>query len=285
MPYPRWLLKPLPNQEEMHRMEWALRGLNTVCKSAACPNISECFANKHLTFLILGNICTRNCAFCAVTHGIPLPVDEEEVNLIVSATLNLKLTHVVITSVTRDDLVDGGAAHYASMIKALRQETTASIEVLIPDFKGKSGALRQVVGATPQVIGHNLETVKRLQKSIRPHADYERSLSVLSQIKQLNGHVLTKSGLMLGLGENDDEILETMQDIRMTGCDMLTLGQYRQPGYKQADVKRFIMEEGFNFFHDQGLAMGFRKVLAGSYVRSSFRAGEIRALLEEQGAI
>lgn len=282
MPFPQWLLKGMPNYRELHRTGRAITGLHTVCESAACPNICECFASGHLTFLILGSKCTRNCAFCAVTHGAPDPVKAEETERIVNAALRLDMKHVVITSVTRDDLVDGGALHYARTVKALQQQTRAGIEVLIPDFGGNYFSLEKVVMAKPDVIGHNLETVRRLQKMIRPHAGYESSLSVLRSIKEIDGNILTKSGLMLGLGEEDEEILETMQDVRETGCDVLTLGQYRQPGQEQIPVKRFMLEEGFEYLRSQGLAMGYQKVMAGSYVRSSYKAGEIRDLLEEK---
>ncbi len=282
MSYPQWLLKGMPNNADLNRTGRAIKGLHTVCESAACPNIFECFGARHLTFLILGSICTRKCAFCAVTHGIPTIVETEEVGRVVSAAVNLDLKHVVITSVTRDDLVDGGASHFAETVETLHQKTDAGIEVLIPDFDGNRSSLARVVRANPHVMGHNLETVRRLQGMIRPQAAYERSLSVLRTIKEINETILTKSGLMLGLGENDQEVLETMEDIRKTGCDILTLGQYRQPGYEQIPVQRFILEEGFNYLREKGLAMGFRRVIAGSYVRSSYRAGEIKDLLEEK---
>ena len=282
MPYPQWLLKGMPNNGDLDRTRRSIAGLHTVCESAACPNIFECFGSRHLAFLILGSICTRNCAFCAVTHGNPNVVEIEEAGRVVSATVNLNLKHVVITSVSRDDLADGGASHFAETVKGLRQKTAARIEVLIPDFGGDRRSLERVVRANPDVMGHNLETIRRLQGMIRPKASYELSLSVLRAIKEINEKILTKSGLMLGIGENDQEILETMDDIRKAGCDILTLGQYRQPGQEQIPVQRFIMEEGFEYFREKGLAMGFKRVMAGSYVRSSYRAGEIMDLLEER---
>ncbi len=282
MPYPQWLLKGMPNNVDLNRIGRAINGLHTVCESAACPNLFECFGSRHLTFLILGSICTRNCAFCAVTHGVPTVIETEETGRIVAAALKLNLLHVVITSVTRDDLADGGAYHFAAVVEALRNQTKAGIEVLIPDFDGNRSSLERVVRANPHVMGHNLETVRRLQGMIRPQAAYELSLSVLRTIKEVNESILTKSGLMLGLGENEQEVLETMEDIRETGCDILTLGQYRQPGHRQIPVQRFILEEGFNYFREKGLAMGFRRVIAGSYVRSSYRAGEIKDLLGER---
>ena len=285
MPYPQWLLKEMPNNADLNRTGRAIKGLHTVCESAACPNISECFGARHLTFLILGSICTRNCVFCAVTHGVPTEVSIAEADQIVSAVIKLDLTYVVITSVTRDDLADGGAFHFARIVESLRKQTEAGIEVLIPDFSGCRLSLEQVVRAKPDVIGHNLETVKRLQNKIRPQAAYELSLSVLRTIKEMDGTILTKSGLMLGLGEKDAEIMETMQDIRETGCDVLTLGQYRQPGEEQIPVNRFILEEGFEYLRASGLAMGFKKVISGSYVRSSYGAGKIKDLLEKKYAI
>ncbi len=285
MPYPQWLLKKIPNYDDFYQTGWALTGLDTVCERAACPNIYECFGARHLTFLILGSICTRNCAYCAVTHGLPTDVSIEEADRVVSAVLKLDLTYVVITSVTRDDLEDGGAFHFARIVESLKKQTEAGIEVLIPDFGGCRLSLKRVVRTKPDVIGHNLETVRRLQNKIRPQAAYELSLSVLRTIKEMDGTILTKSGLMLGLGEEDDEILETMQDIRETGCDVLTLGQYRQPGEEQISVNRFIMEEGFEYLRASGLAMGFKRVISGSYVRSSYGAGEIKDLLEERYAV
>ncbi len=282
MSFPRWLLKEMPSYTDFCRTGRAIGGLHTVCESAACPNIFECFGAKHLAFLILGKRCTRDCVFCAVAHGEPTHVDPQEAVRIAAAAVNLNLAHVVITSVTRDDLEDGGAFHYARTIKALRQKTAVTIEVLIPDFGGDLQALEQVVEAGPDIMAHNVETVRRLQDCIRPQASYERSLQVLRSIKEIKGDMLLKSGLMLGLGEEDTEIMTAMQDIRETGCDILTLGQYRQPGREQIAVQRFILEEGFAYLREKALAMGFRRVIAGSYVRSSYRAGEIKDLLRQK---
>lgn len=282
MNYPQWLFKPPPRLADLNKTARFLSDLPTVCENAACPNIFECFGAKQLTFLILGKVCTRSCSFCAVAHGNPTAVDPQEADRIAAAALQLGLTHVVITSVTRDDLIDGGAYHYARTINALRQKTEASIEVLIPDFGGNRQALEQVVEAGPDLVAHNLETVSRLQGYIRPEAAYERSLQVLRTLKDIDGDIILKSGLMLGLGEDDAEIITAMQDIRETGCDMLTLGQYRQPGDKQAAVQRFILEQGFTFFREKALKMGFGQVIAGSYVRSSYRAGEMKDLLRKE---
>lgn len=279
MPYPRWLIKKMPAFSEASRTARAIKGLNTVCESAACPNKYECFGAGHLTFLILGSICTRNCAFCAVQHGTPATVDEQEAEEIVAAARELKLKYIVITSVTRDDLPDGGALHFARTVEALRSGINSPLEILIPDFGGNYESLERVVRAKPHVIGHNLETVKRLQVKIRPHAGYQRSLNLLSKIKEINDKIITKSGLMLGLGESDDEVLEAMWDLRETGCEILTLGQYRQPGREQIPVQRLILEEGFEYFRKKGLAMGYGRVFAGSYVRSSYRAAELIDLL------
>ncbi len=282
--YPRWLLRPAPCVADLNKTARFLGDLPTICTSAACPNIFECFARKQLTFMILGNICTRKCNFCAVTHGEPTAVDPEEAERIAAAVLHLGLAHVVITSVSRDDLEDGGASHYARTINVLRQKTKASVEVLIPDFGGNRQALEQVVGAEPDLIAHNLETVARLQNCIRPQGDYGRSLQVLCAIKEINPKMITKSGLMLGLGEEDAEVLTAMQDLLEAGCDILTVGQYRQPGAKQTAVQRFILETGFNYFREKALQMGFRYVLAGSYVRSSYRAEEAKKLLNDDRA-
>ena len=280
MTVPRWLVKEIPNYHDFARTSHAVSAVETVCRNAACPNIMECFSRGHVTFLILGKNCTRNCKFCAVDHFIPQGLDSLEPDRVAETVNKLKLSHVVVTSVSRDDLEDGGSKQFALTISALRENSDAGIEVLIPDFMGAKGDLRRVVEARPDVLAHNLETVQRLQCMIRPEADYRRSLELLRRVKEIDPKLLTKSGLILGMGEEDFEIKEALQDLRDTGCDILTLGQYRQPGPKQIPVQRFVLEEGFKYWEEYAYNINFKRVFSGTYVRSSYRAGEIKDLLE-----
>ncbi|MBS4032358.1 MAG: lipoyl synthase [Clostridiales bacterium] len=275
MSVPQWLLKKMPEFVVFSRTNRIISSVNTVCRSAACPNILECFSNRHTAFMILGSSCTRNCAFCGVDHGTPLPVDSGEPARVAEAAKELGLSHVVVTSVSRDDLADGGALQFARTIEALHRAGGMTVEVLIPDFGGNNDSLRQVMDAEPHVIAHNLETVRRLQPVIRPRAGYERSLDIIRHVKVSDKRILAKSGLILGLGENDSEILAAMTDLREAGCDILTLGQYRQPGENQLPVPRFILEEGFEYWREEGMRLGFSHVFSGSYVRSSYRAGDV----------
>jgi lipoyl synthase len=279
MSCPQWLQKQMPDYTLFARTKRQLAGVNTVCSQALCPNIMECYSGKHAAFLILGSNCTRNCRFCNVRHGVPDTPDENEPARVAQAARALGLEHVVVTSVSRDDLPDGGALQFARTILALRQNPGTSVEVLVPDFNGREASLHRVLAASPDVLAHNLETVSRLQALIRPQADYQRSLWLLRKTKEMNGRTLTKSGLMLGLGEEDREVLEAMADLRAAGCDILTLGQYRQPGPGHAAVERFVLEEGFAMYLAAAEEMGFSRVFAGSYVRSSYRAGLVRELL------
>jgi lipoic acid synthetase len=252
--------------------------LHTVCQGAQCPNQHECFSRGVATFMILGDVCTRDCRFCAVTSGKPPPVDPDEPRRVAGAAAKLKLHHVVVTSVTRDDLPDGGAAHFAATIQALRQALpTATIEVLTPDFKGVEKDMDVVLAAAPDVFNHNLETVRRLQKRIRPAADYERSLGVLayaakSAIINRKFQIRTKSGLMVGLGETDDEIIEAMGDLRAAGVELLTIGQYLAPSGNHAPVERYVPPAQFEEYARRGAVMGFRNVASGPLVRSSYMA-------------
>ncbi|HDN78861.1 MAG TPA: lipoyl synthase [Chloroflexi bacterium] len=272
-----WLTLPAPDQDVLARMEKLLRGLHlhTVCESALCPNIGECFGRGTATFMILGDVCTRGCRFCAVRKGKPAPPDPEEPERVAEAARRLGLKHVVITSVTRDDLPDGGASHFVATIEAVRcRLPDATIEVLIPDFGGSLRALEQVIAAGPEVINHNLETVPRLYPLVRPRADYRRSLGILAWVKRQAPHITTKSGLMLGLGERPHEVEEVLVDLRRVGCDVVTLGQYLQPTERQLPVAEFIPPERFDEYRRQGEKMGFRAVVAGPLVRSSYRAEE-----------
>lgn len=247
--------------------------LNTVCSEAQCPNLGECFADGTATFMILGSHCSRNCKFCDVATGHMDKVDPDEPQHLATAARELGLHHVVVTSVTRDDLPDGGSSQFVKVIQALRQEVPeATIEVLIPDFLGNEDALNAVIDAHPDVINHNLETVRRLTPEVRHRATYDRSLSVLDYIKKRDSSIYTKTGLMLGLGENEDEVLEAMDDALKVGVDFLTLGQYLQPSEKHYPVKEYITNEQFGRYNKQALDKGFKFVASSPQVRSSYRA-------------
>ncbi len=273
---PNWLNKKfdINSTQEIQSILRKLN-LNTVCEEAFCPNISECFANKTATFLILGKYCTRNCRFCNVSHNKPEVVNIEEPDMIVKAVEYLNLKYVVITSVTRDDLKDYGAAHFANVVKRLKLLSNVKIELLIPDFMGDINSLKLVVESSPEVVGHNIETVKRLYPSVRPQANYERSLFVLRMLKELKNNLITKSGIMLGLGESKDEVESAMQDIRLTGCDILTIGQYLRPSKEHLPVTEYIKPEVFEYYKILGNKMGFKHVESSPFVRSSYNAQSI----------
>ncbi len=248
-------------------------GLHTVCEEASCPNVGECWDKRHATMMIMGAICTRACAFCNVATGRPLPLDRDEPQRVAHAVAQLALQHVVITSVDRDDLKDGGAGHFAETITAIRALNPAtSIEVLTPDFLRKPGALEQVVEARPDVFNHNLETVPALYLKIRPGARYFHSLRLLQQVKERDARIFTKSGIMVGLGESRDEVLQVLDDLRSADVDFLTIGQYLQPTRKHAEVKRFVPPEEFSEWKAIGLAKGFLVVAASPLTRSSYHA-------------
>ena len=250
-------------------------GLVTVCEEAACPNIGECWAQSHATMMIMGDTCTRACAFCNVATGLPGPLDANEPRNVAAAVAELGLAHVVITSVDRDDLADGGAEHFAQVIRAIRAATPATtIEVLTPDFLRKDGAAATVVAAGPDIYNHNLETVPALYLKIRPGARYFASLRLLQQVKELNPSMFTKSGIMVGLGEAREEVLQVMDDLRAADVDFLTIGQYLQPTRKHAEVKRFVPPEEFRALERTALAKGFLMVSASPLTRSSYHAGE-----------
>ncbi len=272
---PDWLQKRV-NPAAHAEMEQLLGGLglHTVCQEALCPNISECFRQKQATFLILGKACTRLCTFCNVTKAKPLPLDQEEPVRVAAAIAQLGLNHVVITSPTRDDLPDGGAAAYALTVAAIRRGAPiARIELLVPDFNGNLTALEQVVASGPDIFGHNVETVPRLY-AIREGADYQRSLEVLGKAMKLAPAIPTKSGVMLGLGETLDEVRQVMADLLSVGCSYLSLGQYLAPSRHHQPVVEFIPPETFDLLREEGLRMGFRHLESGPYVRSSYHAGE-----------
>ena len=250
--------------------------LHTVCQSAHCPNMGRCFSQKTATFLILGDVCTRNCTFCAVTTGSPSPVDGNEPQRLLDAVERLGLRYVVITSVTRDDLADGGAAQFATAIGLLHRQGV-TVEVLIPDFLGSPEAAGTVTSARPEVVSHNIETVPRLYPEVRPGADYQRSLRLLGAMKGMNPEVVTKSGLMLGLGETRDEVIVVMNDLRQARCDLLTIGQYLQPSPWHHPVVRFVPPDEFSEYQRIGRDMGFIDVASAPLVRSSFQAAELYA--------
>ena len=278
---PKWLKKRLPagaGYESTRRLVAGSR-LNTVCQEARCPNQFECYGKGTATFMIMGERCTRNCRFCAVSSSPVEPLDPEEPGRIAGAAAEMGLDYVVLTSVTRDDLPDGGAAHFCRTIEAVRQlRPDTLVEVLIPDFQGDEEALAAVCKANPAVLNHNIETVARLYTSVRPQAGYHRSLELLERAKRINPELVTKSGLMVGLGETRAELVKTMQDIRGTGCDLLTIGQYLQPTAAHLPVKRFVPPEEFNELQLLATDLGFRAVASGPHVRSSYRAGYLYRL-------
>jgi lipoic acid synthetase len=247
--------------------------LHTVCQEALCPNRGECFSRGVATFLIMGNVCTRDCRFCAVRSGRPLPLDPDEPARVAGEVRNLGLRFAVITSVTRDDLPDGGAMHFVRVIQAIRRECKGvGIEILVPDFMGAKGALDLIAAEPPEVINHNVETVPRLYSVVRPQADYDRSLRLLEGTKERSPSVVTKSGLMVGLGEEKEEMIRVMDDLRRHHCDLLTIGQYLSPSKGHFPVKAFIHPETFDDYAEIALAMGFKAVASGPFVRSSYKA-------------
>ncbi len=256
------------------------RNLHTVCQEAKCPNQWECFSNQTATFLILGSRCTRRCRFCAVEHGPRGQPDPEEPVRLAEAAAEMQLAYVVVTSVTRDDLPDGGAGVFADTIRAIRQRVPqARIEVLIPDFQGRMASLQTVLDACPDVLNHNLETVPRLYDTVRPEADYARSLTLLRESQAKAPQILTKSGLMLGLGETEEEIRQTLADLAAAKCRMVTLGQYLQPSPDHLPVETYVTPEAFDRWRDEALALGFGEAACGPLVRSSYQARELfRAL-------
>ena len=275
---PPWLKKRIPPFQDLQKVKSILdeTDLHTVCEEARCPNLGECFAGGTSTFLILGKICTRDCGFCAVGHGVPVQPDEAEPEKVAQAVKKMGLQYVVITSVTRDDLSDGGASLFANTIQTIRAlDSKTKVEVLIPDFQGSLNSFESVLKEGPDVLNHNIETVSRLYPEVRPQADYQRSLYLLKTSKESHPNVLTKSGFMLGLGENREEVLELLRDLRDAGCDLLTIGQYLQPRQDRLPVARFVPPEEFEEYKTIGEEMGFKAVASGPFVRSSFHAFEM----------
>lgn len=272
---PDWLKVRLPQGRSYGEIKELLRGLtlHSVCEEAHCPNIGECFESRTATFLILGRVCTRNCRFCAVESGRPTELDEREPERVAEAVKTLQLRHVVVTSVTRDDLDDGGAGIFAETVRQIRAAAPGcSVEVLIPDFKGSVSALETVVRACPDILNHNVETVVRLSRIVRPQASYDRSVELLYQAKQIDRNTTTKSGLMVGLGETVEELLEAMHDMREAECDILTIGQYLSPSKRHVPVEKYYSPAEFERLRAEGERMGFGHVEAGPLVRSSYHA-------------
>lgn len=273
---PDWLKKKLnADRSRLSEIKVMLRSLrlNTVCEEAKCPNIGECFASRTATFMILGNVCTRNCRFCAVSKGIPGSPDPKEPENISHAVHVLKLRHAVITSVTRDDLDDGGASQFVDVVRELRKNCPdTTIELLIPDLNGNWKALERIVREHPDVLNHNIETVPSLYVSVRPGATYERSIGLLRRVKEIDSSIITKSGIMVGLGESEDEVKSVIDDLIGAGCRMLTIGQYLQPSHKHLPVVEYITPEQFESYRIFALERGFSFVASGPLVRSSYHA-------------
>src|SRR5437588_8674497 len=274
---PAWLKRPLPTGNENFYTHNLLRELNleTVCENARCPNRPECYSRRTATFMILGNVCTRPCGFCSVPRGTPLELEDDEPARLAEAAAGLGLRHVVITSVTRDDLPDGGADHFYRCVVAVRRRTGAAVEVLTPDFLGDTAAIDRVLEAEPEVYNHNTETVPRFYKKVRGRADYQRSLDLLAHVKRRRPAMLTKTGLMLGLGETTEELLDVLADLRAVNCDTLTLGQYLTPTMKHIPVARYLPPEEFDELAVLARSLGFKQVASGPFVRSSYHADEM----------
>jgi len=277
MKIPEWIKRKRPDKASLSAMKSLLRshGLHTVCEEAKCPNVGECFGKGTATFLVMGDVCTRNCSFCGVKHGKPVPLDEDEPERVAQVASHLNLKHVVLTSVSRDDLDDGGASHFVNVIKSVRSALPEStVEVLVPDFNGEKEPLRKVIRAKPDVVNHNVETVPQLYSSVRNKASYSRSLELLGQIGELDSSIVAKSGLMVGLGETARQVKDVMIDLRTCGVSVLTVGQYLRPPGKSLRVKKYYTPEEFEELEEFGYRLGFGHVASDAFVRSSFHAEE-----------
>ena len=282
---PKWLRVKYRSSDEVMEVQKLMNNLslNTVCQEAGCPNLLECFGRKIATFMILGKYCTRNCRFCNVESNQPQPVDPKEPEHIAKAVNELGLKHVVITSVTRDDLPDGGASHFVSVIEAVKAiNPNVTIEVLIPDFQGNVKALAKVAAAKPQIINHNIETIPRLYNSVRPQAVYQRSIQLLYQVKLLDPNILTKSGIMVGLGETIDEVQDVLIDLHDAACDLLTIGQYLAPSKAHYPVFEYVTPTVFRQYKQIGLSLGFKHIESGPLVRSSYHADQMAEIIKAQ---
>jgi lipoyl synthase len=279
---PSWLKRNLPRGNENFYTQELLKELRleTVCENARCPNRPECYSRRTATFMILGNVCTRPCGFCSVPRGIPEILEDDEPQRVAEAAYRLGLRHVVITSVTRDDLPDGGADHFYQCILAVRERTGAVVEVLTPDFLGDKASIDRVLDAAPEVYNHNMETVPRFYKKVRGRAEYQRSLDLLEHVKRTRPETVTKSGLMLGLGETTEELMDVLADLRAVKCDTLTLGQYLTPTLKHIPVARYLPPDEFDALAVLARSMGFAHVASGPFVRSSYHADEMAKIDE-----
>jgi lipoic acid synthetase len=279
--FPDWLKKSLIAKKNSRHLKYLFQSkkIYTVCQEAKCPNIGDCFARKTATFLLMGDICTRNCRFCAVKKGIPEPLDKSEPFRIASEIKEMNLKYAVLTSPTRDDLEDGGAELFArTVIEIKKINPDTKVEVLIPDFKGNLNSLEKVVNSGIDVLNHNVETVPRLYLKVRPLADYERSLRVLDNVSRMNGSLPLKSGFMVGLGEKKEEIVELLKDLKSVGCNIVTIGQYIRPTFRQLPVNRYVTLPEFKELEDLAYGLGFDYVASGPLVRSSYKAGEMFSL-------
>ncbi len=276
---PPWLKKSLPKGGDYQKVRNLLSRakLHTVCQEANCPNMFECFSKDTATFMILGLVCTRNCRFCNISQKTPIPVDSDEPMRVAKAVQDLNLKYVVVTSVTRDDLDDGGAFQFANTIKAIKStiSDTIKIEVLIPDFQGNFKALKIVVDANPDVLNHNIETVPSLYPTARPEADYQQSLDLFKNVKSIDSSMPVKSGIMLGLGETMEELAQTMKDLYNNCCDIITIGQYLQPTKNHLKVQKYYSPEEFKIIEDKARQIGFKKIASGPFVRSSYNASDL----------
>jgi lipoyl synthase len=272
---PEWLKKQLPNKHSIDSMQDMVRHLrlHTVCEEAHCPNVGECFGNKTATFMILGETCTRGCRFCAVGKGDALPPDPNEPMNLAKAVKELGLKHAVITSVTRDDLRDGGAAHFAATIHAVRKlNPKTTVEVLIPDFQGDAAALYTVLDAKPEILNHNIETIPALYEKVRPGADFKRSIELLRRVKEYDETIFSKTGMMVGLGETPSEMTAVMKELVAIRCDILTIGQYLQPSKEHLTVEKYVTPDQFEAYRQEGLSLGLAFVESGPFTRSSYNA-------------
>jgi lipoic acid synthetase len=282
--FPAWLKRKIPRGGRANRVRELLADLKltTVCQNALCPNLGECFGAQTATFLIMGSVCTRNCRFCAITGGAPAPLDTDEPRRIAEAARRLELKHVVVTSVTRDDLPDGGASHFIATVREIRAAGNATVEILTPDFNEDKKSILAVAACKPDIFNHNVETVPRLYESVRPMADYRRSLDLLRLVKETSPGILTKSGFMVGLGEKEEEVESLLHDLRAAGCDIVTIGQYLQPSPDHLPVERYVTPEEFRQYKELAERMGFLGVASEPYVRSSYNARKIFETIRER---
>lgn len=282
---PEWLRKKMPDKKSLDKMQAMVKdlSLHTVCQEANCPNVGECFEKRTATFMIMGDICTRGCRFCAVGKGEVPALDLSEPQHVADAVAQLGLKHAVITSVTRDDLPDGGAEHFAETIRSIRKKNPmTTIEVLIPDFQGDHKALEIVLQAKPEILNHNIETVPSLYETVRPGADFQRSMNLLEEVKKKTPSILSKTGIMVGLGEMEKEVVEVMQELAKIHCDILTIGQYLQPSPEHLPVEEFVTPDQFESYQQQGLATGISFVESGPFIRSSYNAARAMEVLSKK---